>query len=385
MRYMAGVLTTLALATLACGRPEPVTEAPTDGVAVRMTTVVATERPERLEVVGTVTARNTAVVASRVFGYVREIRVVEGERVNRGALLVRLDDGELAAVLAQAEAGVAEVSDAIVEATQGREAARAELDLAEATHRRFDELAASESVSRQELDEVTARLLAVRAELEVAEARVRRASAQRARAEAQRAAARTALGYAQITAPTDGLVTARHLDPGSLATPGTPILTLEAAGPLELEVAIPAARRVAVAVGQEVDVSLDGLAAAGADGPMIGRVSDVVHAIDPATRTFTAKIELPASPGLRSGMFGRALLDGPATRVLEVPAAAVVEHGQLQWVFVVEESTARQRLVTLGERRDDRYPVLSGLRDGERVVVEPGALQDGAAVREREP
>jgi multidrug efflux pump subunit AcrA (membrane-fusion protein) len=63
----------------------------------------------------------------------------------------------------------------------------------------------------------------------------------------------------------------------------------------------------------------------------------------------------------------------------------VVEHGQLQWVFVVEESTARQRLVTLGERRDDRYPVLSGLRDGERVVVEPGALQDGAAVREREP
>lgn len=383
MRYLTGLTLIMPmLATLACGGGEPAGPQPAAGVAVRVTQVVATERPERLEVVGTVKARNTAVVSSRVVGYIREIPVVEGQRVSRGALLVLLDDRELTAAVDQAEAGVAEASDAMAEATQGREAARADLELAEATHRRFEDLASSDSVSRQEFDEVTARLRAAQAALEAAEARVRRLSAQQARAEAQRSAARTALGYARITASTDGLVTTRHLDPGSLATPGIPILTLQAAGPLELVVAVPAARRAVVAVGQEVTVLIDGLDRDADAAPIVGRVSDVVAAIDPATRTFAVKIELPASPDLRSGMFGRGLLEGPVSRVLEVPAAAVVEHGQLQSVFIVEDSTAHRRLVTLGERTGDRYPVLSGLREGDRVVVEPGALQDGATVEE---
>ena len=74
-------------------------------------------------------------------------------------------------------------------------------------------------------------------------------------------------------------------------------------------------------------------------------------AVDAASRTYTVKIDLPASPQLRSGMFGRALFAVGARPVLAVPAAAVIERGQLQSVMVAEDGAARTRLVTTGQRQ----------------------------------
>lgn len=381
MSYRFGVIALSMLLTAAgCGGSEPEPADSGEPLAVRTVVIEPVERPVRVEVIGTVRARNTAVVSSRVLGYIRRIHVDAGETVRRGQLLVELDDRELASGLAQADAGIAEVADAIAEASHGLEAARAELEVAELTHARFEDLLAKESVSRQEFDEVTARLRRARAAAAAAESRQRQAEAKQSGVEAQLAAARTARGYARITAPTDGLVTLRHLDPGSLAAPGTPILTLDAAGPLELEVAIPASRQGIVAVDQEVEVRIDGMDVGDGDR-IVGRVSDVVPAVDRATRSFTVKIALPSLDDLRPGTFGRAILEGERRARLEVPADAVVERGQLQSVFVVEGAVARNRLVTLGEPVDGRYLVLSGLHAGDRVVVRPGPLTDGRAVR----
>jgi len=93
------------------------------------------------------------------------------------------------------------------------------------------------------------------------------------------------------------------------------------------------------------------------------------------------KIDLPALPGLRSGMFGRAAFAAGKRGALLVPQSAVVERGQIRSVYVVEGDTARLRFVTLGEERDDQREVLSGLTAGERIVVMPAPLlSDGARV-----
>jgi multidrug efflux pump subunit AcrA (membrane-fusion protein) len=96
------------------------------------------------------------------------------------------------------------------------------------------------------------------------------------------------------------------------------------------------------------------------------------------------KIDLPAIPQLRSGMFGRAFFPLGSRTVVAVPASAIVERGQLQFVFVAEEGTARTRLVTTGQRSKDAVEVLSGLNAGEKIVTPvPMGLEDGTRLEVR--
>ncbi len=177
-------------------------------------------------------------------------------------------------------------------------------------------------------------------------------------------------------APFAGLVTERKADPGSLATPGAPLLTLEREGNLRLEASIDESRLGLARIGESVAVEIDGL-----NRTVSGRVGEIVPSVDPATRTFTAKIDLPGLPGLRAGMFGRAAFAAGTREALLVPQSAVLERGQIRSVHVVEGDTARLRLVTLGEARGNLYEILSGLTAGERIIVAPPPmLADGGRV-----
>jgi RND family efflux transporter MFP subunit len=251
------------------------------------------------------------------------------------------------------------------------------VELAQVTHKRFEDLLAKKSVSQQEYDEVNARLRAARAGVEMAQARKRQAEAKQAQVEAQITAAEVGLGYAKIHAPFAGVVTERRMDPGTLAAPGMPILVIDQAGRQRLEVSLPETRLSTVRVGETVGVRIEALA-----DELEGRIAEIVPSVDPESRTAIVKVSLPAVNGLRSGMFGRALLAaGGSEAALTVPGQAVVRRGQLQSVFVVEGDVARRRLVTLGGQSGGRYVVLSGLNGGEQVVLNPDAVQDGGPVR----
>jgi RND family efflux transporter MFP subunit len=210
----------------------------------------------------------------------------------------------------------------------------------------------------------------------MAVAKRRQVEARRSQAEAEIAAARVALGYATLTAPFAGLVTERKADPGSLAMPGAPLLTLEREGNLRLEAPIDESRLGLVRIGESVAVEIDGL-----NRTVTGRVVEVVPIVDAATRSFVAKIDLPPLPGLWTGMFGRAAFAAGKREVLLVPESAVIERGQIRSVYVSAGGTARLRLVTLGEARDELREVLSGLTAGERIIVAPPPLlADGRRV-----
>ncbi|MBI3693900.1 MAG: efflux RND transporter periplasmic adaptor subunit [Acidobacteria bacterium] len=371
---LAAAWSVLVLAS--CSKTETRATTPSAPVAVKVETVAAAELPGVYEVSGTVRARYTAAVAAKIVGTIREVRVQAGDRVKAGQILIVLDSRDLEANLRRAEAGLAEAQNAIPEAENAIAAARANLELAQVTHQRFQDLLAKKSVSQQEFDESAARLKGAEAALQISLSKRQQLDARHGQAEAEVAAARIAAGYGTLAAPFAGLVSERKADAGTLATPGAPLLVLEQEGPLRLEASVDESRLRLVRVGQTVPVTLEGL-----DRTVDGRVAEIAPAVDAATRSFLAKIDLPAVAGLRVGMFGRAAFPAEKRSVLLAPAAAVVERGQIRSLYVVEGDTARLRFVTLGESRGDRREVLAGLDPGEQVILNPpAALEDGARV-----
>src|ERR1019366_4158378 len=160
-----------------------------------------------------------------------------------------------------------------------------------------------------------------------------------------------------IRAPFDGLVVAKLADAGAIATPGVPLLLVEDPSHFRLEATVDESKMGAVQLGEAVPVVIDALGAQA----FAGKVVQIVPAADPASRTFTVKIELPPSAQLRSGLFGRARFPHGQRESVVIPQAAVISRGQLQ-----------ARYVTLGSASAQQVEVLSGLQAGDQVVAQPG-------------
>ncbi|HVT11479.1 MAG TPA: efflux RND transporter periplasmic adaptor subunit [Fimbriimonadaceae bacterium] len=206
---------------------------------------------------------------------------------------------------------------------------------------------------------------------------IRAAQAQVDQSAAALRSSEVSLGYASIQAPFDGWITQRAVDPGAMATAGSPLLTIEG-GELRLEAVVPESVLPHVRLGDQVDVKLDAL------GNMVCKaaVAEIVPQGDMSTHSFVVKLTLPRTPGVKSGMFGRAaFLTGKESRI-EVPAGSAWEREGLHYVFAVNrEGVARLRIVTLGDSDGSKVVVLSGLSAGERIVTgDRSKVVDGVKV-----
>lgn len=348
-------------------------------VAVSTVAVAEQQWPSIYEATGTVRARTSAVIAAKLLGYVREVKVQAGDRVKEGQPLITLDARDLDVNSRKAEAALEEVRSSVPEADSAVAGAKANLDLAQTTFNRMEELWNKKSISNQEFDEASAKLKAAQATHEMARARRTQLDAHAARIQQDVRATEVARSYAEITAPFAGVVTAKSVDPGALAVPGAPLLTIEREGAYRLEASVEESRLAAIRVGQPVSVRLDGV-----DRLLEARVSEIVPAVDAASRSYTVKIDLPIVPTLRSGAFGRASFSLGSRSPLTIPAGAVTQRGQLQSVVIAENGVAHTRLITIGQKSKDQVEVLSGLTAGENVIFPvPAGLSDGAAVEVR--
>jgi membrane fusion protein, multidrug efflux system len=340
--------------------------------------------PAYFEAGGVVRARLTASISSRVLAPVLEVAVSPGDRVRRGQVLVRLDARELDANRQRAAAALAAAEQAVTAAGAGRDMAQASLDLAQATYARIEALRDRRSATPQEFDRAAADRRSAEAQVAAAGARAAEAFAA---LEASRAAADAALvtaSYAELTAPFDGVVASRTIDPGSVASPGVPLLVVEDAGSPRLEVRVDEARAGVVSEGGEAQVRFD-RDDGGDEGWTPERVVEVER-IDPASHSFLVKVDLAGSPRVPSGSFGRARFAGPSRSVLTAPVSTLVRRGQLAFVFVVDGGVARLQPVDAGPIVDGRVELLAGAHDGDALVASPPpSLTDGARVRENRP
>jgi RND family efflux transporter MFP subunit len=289
------------------------------------------------EVVGTVRARLRATVEAKTTGRITDMPVVMGQKVKAGELLARLHAPEIKARLEQAEAT---------------------LQQAERDSKRLSELFNKNAVAR--------------ADFEAADTRYRVATGAVAEA-------RAIMSYVEILAPFDGVVTRRWVDVGDQAAPGKPLLDIEDPSQLQLEADVPEA--IASRITQDAHMTIR---MGQSIGDLSGTIVEIAPVADPVSRTFRVKLDVQASPGLMSGQFARLLVPAGENTSLCVPASAVVQRGQMEILFVVENQRARLHLVKTGWRVNDETEILSGLDSGDLVVVDnPQQLVDGQRLQEK--
>lgn len=320
----------------ACGKHVPPHTASPDLPAVAVKVQAAKLEPHVAteEVVGTVRSKLRAMVEAKISGRVLEYTATPGAMVKAGDLLARLENQEIQAKVDQA---------------------KAMLDQAERDFARQKQLIASNATTRQDFDAADARVKVATAGVNEAE---------------------TMLGYAKVTAPFDGVITRKLADVGDLAMPGKPLLEIEAPTALRFEADLPEAILDRITMGAKMQVKV-----ASVSNPLDASVSEIAPVADPVSRTFQVKLDLPKADGLRTGQFGRVSVPVTEVKLLMVPKTSVIKRGQMELVFVAKDGKAALRLVKSGRALNGSIEVLSGLEEGEQVVISDVAkLADGQPV-----
>lgn len=329
---------------------------------VTLQKVESSSLPLLFEASGTVKSRNSSVISARIAGTVTAVPAREGERVTRGKLLLTLESAENTAGAAGAEYAVEEAQQALDEAITRKK-------LADVTFERFEKLYSEQAATRQEFD-------IRKSEKDLAAQGVARARARLDQARESARAVSAVAGYTRIYSPLTGTVTLKSVDPGMTVFPGTPLMTVEEER-YRLEVNVPETLPGRIREGDTVTVSIEG-----APSVNTGKIVEVAPRVDAVSRTYPVKIELTGS-GMRSGMFGRAMLAAGESKGITIPAKAVLERGQLTYVWAVNvDNVAVMRLVKPGRLHGNSVEILAGLTDGDRIVV--GGMDkvtDGARIK----
>jgi RND family efflux transporter MFP subunit len=333
-----------------------------------------------LDASGYVTARRQATVSAKITGKVTEVTIEEGMRVKDGEILARLDDTEASAALALARAQLAAARSQLVEI-------RAMLAQAERDYTRQQELLRRQLVSEQSMDAALAQRDALRAKLGSAEEGVRVAQESVRVADVQ-------MDNTVIRAPFAGVVVAKSAQPGEMISPisagggftRTGIGTIVDMDSLEIQVDVNESFINLVTAGQPVEATLN----AYPDWKIPGSVIAIIPTADRSKATVKVRIALGSKDsrivpdmGVRVAFQGAAGTKPttPEPGVL-VPAEAVRGDAASAVVFVVAGEKVERRSVTLGRTVGPNRQVLSGVRDGERVVLgPPESLKDGDAIR----
>jgi len=395
LSFLTTLLTPLAffLSLVAgCGHGE---EGAAKAGPLSITTRVSSEKAVAREVllyldaVGTVRTRRRTVLSAKIQATIQEVLVREGDRVSGEQVLVRLDDADARAMLRRAEATLDEAKESVVEAERGIlaiaravEGSRAQDELSRITYERQKNLFERRAVTEQARDEALARYRMSNSELARVveskaslEAKRRQALARIAQAEAEITRARIVLQDTIVRSPMSGIVVTRNVEVGNLASPGTPLFTLDEER-YRLEAQVPELERSRIMTAEPVVVSV------GLTTFTSGSIAEVIPAADVQSRTLVVKVNLPDSPELRTGRYGVARFVVGKRERLDIPRGALTLLGQLEALYVIDpQQIAHLRLVRTGAPRDERVEVLSGLAPGETVATSGlDLLHDGCRV-----
>jgi len=335
--------------------PAVTAPAPLEFLATDITTVQPRDLRQMLRLSGSLRAVNQAAVKAKVSGEVREVLVREGEAVKVGQLLIKMDTSEFQARAEQAKGSLL--------------AAQAQLEIATKTRDNNKALLEKGFISKTAFDNAQSQFNIAHANVE---------------------SARGALDVAQkllndtiIRAPISGLVSSRTVQPGEKVSADNRLLELIDLNKLEMEAAAPASDIMNIALGQEVQVRIEGLA-----DPLPGKVVRINPSTQTGSRSILTYIQVDNPKGvLRSGMFGEAQLTlAKKSGVLTVPQSAVQNEAANPYVYAIENDRLVQKPIVPGLRGDDgqggAIEIIAGLDSGAHIIRNNlGILRPGTPVR----
>lgn len=370
-------------------------------IAITTAVVSATEQAVTLDLTGTLLPEQQSEVTPAVAGRVDKVLVERGSVVKAGQPLLRLRDLDFRSAAASASVQLSQAAARLgiagaeskdkkvaaasaasfqAEETPEAHAARANLEIAEDALKRAEPLRESATISEQEYARLKSQAAASRAQYANTINNTRSAYLALSSARVQLEQNRRALADSVVRAPFDGEIAERHANVGEYVSPQKPVVTLVRTDLLRLEVQVPQDRVAAIRSGQPVEVRVDAFP----EQRFAGTVRYISPVVRAESRALTVEAVVPNSERLlRPGTFARAKLDlGKRQTLTSVPAAAVLGESGAYRVFVVSEAMARERLVTIVERKADTVLLSEGLRPGERVATSQlERLSDGARVQ----
>ncbi|PLY01549.1 MAG: efflux RND transporter periplasmic adaptor subunit [Desulfuromonas sp.] len=346
---LLGLLAALA----ACGSSAPEQTAGTGGT-LRAQVVSLNEQsfPQFADFPGSVVSAREVQVASRLMGYVEKLPVHEGMSVKAGELLLALDPNDVRAGIRQAQAALAKAESVLTDAA--------------ANYERFLALYQQKAVPQQQFQQV--------------EMGYKVAQGDRAAAVAALEQARAQLAYVEVRAPFAAVVVNKFIDVGQLVAPGQPLMTLQSAGALQVQVQVSQQAYDQLQLGQALAVTLNGRG--GAEQIVQASVARLVAAADPMTHSHTVKLDLPPESDAVAGDFVRVKVSIGEDKGMLIPLAAVERRAGIDGVFVLDaDGRATFRMLRLGRVTADRVVVLSGLVAGDKLIINAeGDLYNGALI-----
>lgn len=320
-------------------------------VSVQVMTAQYTSAVPTLQLAGSIEGKTSATISAKLAGKIAAVLVQEGQHVQAGSPLIKLDSAELANAVRNAQAAVSK--------------AQVNLNLATADYNRYAKLYAAGAVSQQQLDEAAAKVELARADLSSAVAGQSDAEQQ--------------YGYGVITAPVDGVVANVTATVGQVVAPGGALMMVEDISQVYAVVNIEQKDVGRVQVGQKATITVD----AYPDKAFDGMVDIINPEAGTGNRMFRVKVRIDNADGaLRPGMFAKAQLAvGAPVQVLAMPQAAVVQNQGLYYIFILQDNKAVRRQVEIGDVNGDMIQIKSGLQAGENVIVtNTSQLRDGQNV-----
>jgi len=323
---------------------------------------------------------------AKVAGYIRSIHVDIGDKVSQGEVLAVLDVPELQAQVQGAQAGVRQTRAEILSSTSDVARAKANYVALHAAAERLQQASDARPglIAQQELDDARAKDQAAAAQVDAANSTLNAMQQQLGVSQAQQQQVSTMEDYSRIIAPFTGVVTWRYADTGALIQAGTsnsgsaPVVKIAQVSTLRLRLPVPETIAPFVRDGDAATIRIDALGRT-----ITGKVTRSTDELDPATRSMQVEVDVPNADGsLAPGMYAQVTLNvRRAGDALVVPIQAVDTSGPQPILLVVNaQSRVERRAVQTGIATANRIEVLSGLREGEQVIVanqasfQPGEL-----------
>jgi len=343
-----------------------------------------------VEVSGTLAADEETQLGFKIAGRLERMQVDIGTPVRRGQVIARLAPTDFQLRVRQAETALQQArtqlglppggtSDAVDPGqTAGVKQAAATLRQAQLTRDRMVRLFDEQLIPKQDLDAAEASLGVAegRHQEAIETARTRQALLSQRRSEL--AIAQQQLADSVLTAPFDGAIRERMVSPGDYLAAGAPVAVLVRVHPLRLKLSVPEREALGVRVGQPVELTVEGVPT-----KRTGKVARISPSISEDNRTLMVEAEVPNADGaLRPGSFARAaIVVQSGDPAILVPASSVVSFAGIQKVVGVEGGKAVEKKVRTGRHSGDQVEIVEGIKPGEAVVVQPGNIVTGEAVR----
>ncbi|HEX4134046.1 MAG TPA: efflux RND transporter periplasmic adaptor subunit [Bryobacteraceae bacterium] len=350
-------------------------DAKEDSTTLPPVNVIAVEQASaksQLVLPGNIQAVTEAPVLARASGYVKTRYVDIGDRVKEGQLLADIEAPELDQQVRQAKASVEQAKASLDEANANLQQGKTNRDLARVTYERWNALVQKGAVSRQDADTYKSQSEALGQNVQSLEKAVSVAQSNIAAVEANQGRLTDMQGYLKVRAPFAGVITLRNVDTGALVAEGNTLLfRIAQTDRLRTYVNVPQADSTSIRVGQTAQLKIPDLPLK----TFIGTVTRTASALDPATRTLLAEVQVPNADGLLlPGMYSQVNFTTPRMEPpLMIRADALVVRADGPKVAVVSDSgVVHFQPVQVGRDYGDQLEILGGLEKGQKVVISPG-------------